>query len=217
MKRALILANGKPPSKRLFQQSFVSDDYFICADGGANTAARFGYTPNLIIGDLDSIEKQTLMVFSKVEVKKLKDQNSTDLEKALKAAIQKKCEEIIVLGATGGRLDHAIGNLSALAKFSNKTQITFIDDIGIFTAVNHSIEFDLPIGTVISLLPLSRCEGIVTKGLKWNLKNESLELSIRESTSNAVVTSPVSIKVKKGSLITFIAANKNNLIHYGNS
>ncbi len=207
MTHALILANGKPPSKRLFQKFFTSADWFICADGGANTAARFGYAPDLIIGDLDSIEKESLAVFSNANVRKLKDQNSTDLEKALIAAIREKNSEIVVLGATGGRLDHAIGNLSALAKFSRKAHITFIDNIGTFIAVNHSLEFSLPIGTIISLLPLSRCTGIVTKGLKWNLKNEALELGIRESTSNVVVSSPVNIKVKKGSLIAFIVTN----------
>ncbi|MGD0036716.1 MAG: thiamine diphosphokinase [Bacteroidota bacterium] len=201
----LILANGKPPSKRLFQKFLAAADRFLCADGGANTAARFGHAPDLIIGDLDSTEKETLAVFSHVDVKKLKDQNSTDLEKALTAAVRKKCKEIVVLGATGGRLDHAIGNLSALAKFSRKAHITFVDEIGIFIAVNHSLELSLPIGTIISLLPLSRCSGIVTKGLKWNLKNESLELGVRESTSNVIVSSPADIKVRKGSLIAFVA------------
>jgi thiamine pyrophosphokinase len=207
MKRALILANGKPPSKHLFQKYLASADWFICADGGANTAARFGCTPDLIIGDFDSIEKETLIVFSKVDVKKLKDQNSTDLEKALTAAILKKYKEIVVLGATGGRLDHAIGNLSALVKFSRKAHITFIDNMGKFIAANHSLKFNLPFGTIISLLPLSRCSGIVTKGLKWNLKNEALELGVRESTSNVVVSSLVSIKVKKGTLIIFVSNN----------
>ena len=208
MKHAIILANGKSPNKRLLKKFLPSADWFICADGGANTAVRFNCVPDLIIGDLDSIKKETLAVFSKVAVKKLKNQNSTDLEKAQTVAIRKKCYDIIVLGATGGRLDHAIGNLSALAKFSTKAHITFIDNAGKFFSVNHSIEFSLPRGTIISLLPLSRCSGIVTKGLRWNLKNESLELGVRESTSNVIISSPVNIKVKKGRLITF-AMTKN--------
>jgi thiamine pyrophosphokinase len=204
MKRALILANGKPPSKRLFHRYVASADWFVCADGGANTAARFGFTPDLIIGDLDSVEKETLAIFSKVAVKKLRDQNSTDLEKALTAVTRKKYKEIVVLGATGGRLDHAIGNLSALAKFSRKTHITFIDNTGRFVSIGRSETIDIPVGTTVSLLPLSRCSGIVTKGLKWNLKNESLELGVREATSNIVVSSPVNINLKKGTLIVFI-------------
>ena len=211
MSRALILANGKPPSKRLFHKYLASADWFICADGGANTAARFGCAPDLIIGDLDSTKKKTLAIFSNVNVKKLKDQNSTDLEKALTAAVQKKCKKIVVLGATGGRFDHAIGNMSALAKFSRKAHIIFIDNMGEFVTINHSLEFACPIGTIISLLPLSRCSGIVTKGLKWNLKNEPLELGVRESTSNVIVSSPATVKVKKGTLIAFVENNDYNL------
>jgi thiamine pyrophosphokinase len=204
MKRALILANGNPPSKRLFRKYLSSADCFICADGGANTAVRFDSIPHLIIGDFDSMQKETLHVFNKVVLKKLKDQNSTDLEKALTAAIRKKCSEIVVLGATGGRLDHAIGNLSALAKFSSKTDIKFIDDTGEYIPVGHALEITLPVGTTISLLPLSRCGGIVTTGLKWNLNNESLQLGIRESTSNSVISSQVTIKVRSGYLIAFV-------------
>ena len=204
MNQALILANGKPPGKHLLQKFLASCDWFVCADGGANIAARFHCTPDLIIGDLDSIKKETLSVFSNVEVKKLKSQNSTDLEKALTAVIQKKFKNIIVFGATGGRLDHALGNLSALAKFSHKAHITFIDNAGKFFPVNHSFEFHLPIGTIISLLPLSRCSGIVTKGLKWNLHHESPELGVRESTSNFNISSPVSIKVQKGQLVACV-------------
>jgi thiamine pyrophosphokinase len=204
MKRALILANGTPPGKRLFRKYRDSADWFICADGGANTAAHFDCVPDIIIGDLDSVKEKTLTFFSTVEVKKLKSQNSTDLEKALTIALRKKFKEIVVLGATGGRLDHAIGNLSALAKFSSQAHITYIDHTGKFFSVNHSLEYHCPIGTIISLLPLSRCSGIVTKGLKWNLNNESLELGVRESTSNVVISSPVNIKVRKGRLIAFV-------------
>ena len=204
MKRALILANGKPPSKRLFQKYLRSADCFICADGGANTAARFGSTPHLIIGDLDSVRTGTLIEFKKVKVKKLKDQNSTDLEKALTAALQNKCTEIVALGATGGRLDHAVGNLSALTKFSRRTNIKFADDTGEFLPVRHVFKAMLPVGTGISLLPLTSCSGIVTKGLKWNLKNQTLQLGIRESTSNITVLPQISVKVGSGSLIIFV-------------
>jgi thiamine pyrophosphokinase len=208
MKRALILANGKPPSKKLFKKYLPSADVFICADGGANTAARLKSKPHLIIGDLDSVSKETLHKFRDVEVKHLKGQNSTDLEKALAAAIRKRCSDIIVLGATGGRLDHAIGNISALSKYSRQAIIKFIDDSGELIPIIHALNLDVPIGTTISLLPISRCSGIVTKGLKWNLKNNSLQLGIRESTSNIVISSQVTIKVKRGNLIAFIIHNK---------
>jgi thiamine pyrophosphokinase len=203
-KSALILANGKPPSKRLFLKYFKLADLFICADGGANIAARFHCHPHLIIGDFDSITKKTLRKFRSSEIRRRNDQNSTDLEKAFTAALQNKCSTIVVLGATNGRLDHAIGNLSALAKFAHRAAISFVDDSCEIIPVVRAVNFDIPVGTTISLVPLSRCTGIVTKGLRWNLKNESLQLGIRESTSNIVLSPPVGIKVRKGNLAVFI-------------
>jgi thiamine pyrophosphokinase len=204
MKRALILANGKPPSKRLFKIYRSRADWFICADGGANTAARFGSIPHLIIGDLDSVHIGTLIAFSTVRVKKLKEQNSTDLEKALKEAVRKKCTEIVVLGATGGRLDHVVGNLSALVKYSRNISLKFVDDYGELLSIGHALKISLPLGTCISLVPLSRCSGIVTRGLKWILNNETLQLGVRESTSNVVTSSRVHIKVRSGDLLAFV-------------
>jgi len=204
IKRALILANGKPPGKRLFKKYSSQADLFICADGGANTAVNFDVVPDLIIGDFDSVQNETLRIFKKTKLQKLKGQNSTDLEKALTSAIQRKCNEIVVLGATGGRLDHAMGNLSALVKFSHKAAIKFIDDTGEFIYAGRKIILTAAIGTSISLLPLSRCSGIVTSGLKWDLKNEALQLGVRESTSNVAVESQVKIKVGNGDIIIYI-------------
>lgn len=204
MKRVLILANGTPPGKRLFKKIRANSDMMICADGGANIAARFDSTPDLIIGDLDSVTGDTLRKFHAVHVKQVKDQNSTDLEKALTAAIQTKCEDIIVLGAMGKRFDHAISNLGALEKFSKTVLIKFIDDSGVFIPVHRLLSLSLPVGTTISLLPLTSCKAVVTKGLKWNLNNGSLQFGVRESTRNVVVSSQVTIKVRNGSLIAYI-------------
>ncbi|MBI4429834.1 MAG: thiamine diphosphokinase [Ignavibacteriales bacterium] len=201
--RALVLANGKPPTKRLLAKLLKEADAFVCADGGANIAARYGLKPNLIIGDLDSIQAGTLKRFSRVPARRIADQNSTDVEKALSWAVRKGFQEIMVVGAAGHRLDHAIGNLSALAKFSRKAKITFIDDESELVGVGHSYEFDADPGTIVSLIPLSLCEGIVTKGLKWELRNESLKLGVRESTSNVVKSSPVSIMVRRGDLLLY--------------
>ena len=176
VKRALILANGTPPSKRLLQKHLATVDWFVCADGGANTAARFGCVPDLIIGDLDSVSKDTLSVFRNVEVKKLKDQNSTDLEKALKSVIRKNMKEIIVLGATGGRFDHAIGNMSALAKFSRQASITFIERSGRFISINRYCR--------IKVSPGHHHLAAATCTLQWNC-DQRIEMGIEQRVSRA--------------------------------
>jgi thiamine pyrophosphokinase len=200
---ALILANGEPPTKKLLKKLLTGSPFFVCADGGANTAARYGMKTSAIVGDLDSATANTLKMFRKVEIDKVVDDYSTDLEKTLAWVVDKGIHTITVAGATGGRLDHFVGNLSALVKFSNRAAITFIDDTGEWIFIDRSKDFLLPIGDTISLIPLSRCDGIVTKGLRWNLNFEALELGVRDATSNIVIESPIHISVAKGNLILF--------------
>jgi thiamine pyrophosphokinase len=209
MKHTLILANGTPPTKKLLLQHIQTSDYFVCADGGANIAAQFGVRPNFIIGDLDSIKSNTIKQFKSVPTQLIKDQYSTDLEKALTYVIRQKYTEIVVLGADGGRIDHSIGNLSALIKYSRKANISFVMKNGILLPVTRERVLDIPIGTIVSLIPLTLCEGIITSGLKWNLKNESLCLGKRESTSNLATSSPVKIQIRQGNLIVFVAKLKS--------
>ena len=200
---ALILANGEPPTKKLMKRLLAGSSLFVCADGGANTAARYGLKPSAIVGDLDSITAQALKALRNAEIHKVVDDYSTDLEKTLSWVIDKGFQTITVAGSAGGRLDHFIGNLSALVKFSNRAAITFVDDSGEWIFIDRSKNLGLPVGTTVSLIPLSHCDGIVTKGLRWNLNFESLELGVRDATSNIVVESPIHISVATGNMVLF--------------
>lgn len=205
---ALILANGHSPSKSLLNRHLADADVFVCADGGANAAAKLGVVPDLIIGDLDSILPATVKKFSGVTARRIADQNSTDLEKAFVWAQKNGYKEVRVLGATGGRLDHTVGNLSALVKFSRKLAVTFHDADGDIFVVGTERGFDVPAGTTVSLLPMTLCEGVMTRGLKWELRYESLALGQREGTSNLVVSSPVTVKLRRGDLLFFVASEQ---------
>lgn len=200
---AIILANGHPPAKGLLSRHLAEADVFVCADGGANAALKLGVTPDLVIGDLDSILPVTAKKFSTVTARRIADQNSTDLEKALAWVLRKGYREVRIFGATGGRLDHTVGNFSALIKFSRKLEVTLYDTDGELSAIGSERVFDVPVGTTISLLPLTLCEGIMTKGLKWELRYESLALGQREGTSNVVVAQPVTVKVRRGELLFY--------------
>ena len=74
--------------------------------------------------------------------------------------------------------------------------------------VDKRMTFESRIGSVVSLMPLGRCEGITTTGLEFPLHDESLELGVREGTSNTVISSPIEISVKKGSLLLFVVKSK---------
>jgi thiamine pyrophosphokinase len=202
-KTALIIANGDPPQKKRVVLLAKQAGAVICADGGANTALKMGIVPNAIVGDLDSIHAEALVKFRRVTIHEDGNDETTDLEKAIAWAIQSKFDRITVVGASGRRLDHTVGNLAVMPKFYPDAIITLVDDSGEVCYVGREHSFEAEKGDVVSLIPLSRCEGVFTRGLKYALEGEVLELGVREGTSNIVVTSPVSVKVKKGHLLLF--------------
>ncbi len=202
-RRALIIANGEPPKKQLLLSLANDASLVVCADGGANIALRFGLQPDAIVGDMDSIHAQAFVKFRKITIVEDHDDNTTDLEKAIRWVISQKIELITVVGATGKRLDHSVGNLGVLVKFHSDAQINFVDDRGELEFVGRELRFEAKKGTTVSLIPVTRCEGVTTIGLEYALKNECLELGVREGTSNKVTGSPVVITVEQGNLLLY--------------
>ncbi len=208
-KPALIIANGEPLQKRRLVLLAKQSGTVICADGGANAALKMGITPDAIVGDLDSVHTEVLVKFRRVAIHEDRNDETTDLEKAIAWAIQSSYDHITVVGASGKRLDHTVGNLGVLPKFYPDAIITLVDDNGELCYVGREYSFEARKGDVVSLIPLNRCEGVSTTGLKYPLDGEILELGVREGTSNVVTASPAGIKVKKGHLLLFKLANRS--------
>jgi thiamine pyrophosphokinase len=211
MKKALLLANGDAPSKSsikyLQKRGF---NFLICADGGANSAKKLNIIPNLIIGDLDSISENNEKYFSdKSEIIIISRQNDTDVEKALKYLIRKKFDEVILLGATGDRLDHSICNLGIVIKFFNKIKISILHEQSFLKAYVNDVELKTERNEIISLYGFDTSTKITSKGLKYPLKNISLPFGERESTSNVAISEVVYLKITGG--IIFVIRDLNTL------
>lgn len=204
MKEVLILCNGEPPVKELFQKYRAKADYFIAADGGGNIALQFDEKPDAVVGDLDSFRSSGQESF---EIIFRPDQETNDLEKALDLAQEEQATHVNILGATGLRLDQTLKNLSVLKQYNKKfKQLRIIDNYGDVRLIESPFEEDITVGTQISLFPLSgRVSGITTIGLKYPLKNEALENGVRDGSSNEVIKSPVKITHKQGDLLLFVA------------
>lgn len=200
---ALIVANGRPPSKTLLERESAQADVVIAADGGGNTCLSLGLTPDVIVGDMDSFEGNEP---DGVRIIRDSGQETNDLEKALEFAILEGVTSAHVLGATGMRLDHALKNLSVMSRFSTRlASLRFFDDSGWIKVLPRDWFIELSPGTTVSLFPLSgRVDGIVTHGLQWALNDEFLENGVRDGTSNRVVSSPVQIRHRSGILLIFV-------------
>lgn len=209
LKKCLIIANGKPPAKSVVM-SFIKNGYstIICADGGANSAKKIGVVPNFIVGDLDSISISTLKYFNlKSKIIKYKRQNDTDVEKSLKFAINKKFDEVILLGVTGDRLDHTICNLGIVLKFFDKIKISLVSEKSLLLPINKTTYFKSKTGETISLYAFDNKTKITSTGLKYKLINTALPFGVKESTSNVAVQNNIKLKVTDG--IVFVIRDFN--------
>ncbi len=206
--RALVICNGDVLSKEAIAPMLRKKPFVVCADGGANKARKLGIRPDIIIGDLDSISPATRKFYSNVKTIKVESQFSTDLEKALDYLVKYRYRSAVVVGAMGRRPDHSLSNFSILKKYRRRIRLVFSDSSCDIQIIDRRIAFESGIGSVVSLLPLGRCDGITTAGLEFPLHNESLELGVREGTSNRVISSPVKISVRKGNLLLFLVKPK---------
>lgn len=202
IKKCIILANGKPPSKRAIKY-FQNKNYFdlLCADGGGNTALSLNLSPKYIIGDFDSVSALTLKHYSQsTEMIKIKRQSDTDVEKCLKFAVRNHYSEIILMGVTGNRLDHTYNNLGILVKYFSKIDLAIVAENSFLRAYNkNTIIRTLP-GEVISIYGLNKSAKIKSVGLKYPLRNISLPFGIKDSTSNVSTDYEVVLKIKNGAI-----------------
>lgn len=217
MKKCIILANGFPIKKSIITQlSNIGYNKLICADGGANTAYKLKLKPDLIIGDLDSISARILKYYRyNTKVLRIKRQNDTDVEKALKYAIQNKYTETVITGIAGDRLDHIFCNLGISIKYSDKIKIRILYEKSILDVYEGKVELDCLHGETISIYGIDKNTRITSFGLKYNLKNTSLPFGVKESTSNIALSEKIKLDIKKGKI--FVIRNydllrKNGLL-----
>ena len=201
----ILFLNGEMPPLRVIRKFCLKGSYIICADGGANGLTGTKFVPDIILGDLDSLKPAVRRYFSgkNVEIRRIQDQETTDFEKALLYCIEMNLNNITVFGAVSSRPDHTINNFSVLKRYSKIMNIRFIDKEFEMYYVNKKTSFAYRKGHTVSLMPMPSAGGITTKGLKYKLQNESLELGTREGTLNVSTAKNISIEFRKGSLLLF--------------
>ncbi|MBE2226955.1 MAG: thiamine diphosphokinase [Ignavibacteria bacterium] len=207
LKTCIIVSNGKIYKKDLKHLLEINKPRraisIIACDGASDFLKSCGVIPDIIIGDLDSAKPDTLKYFSKKEViiKKVFDQNKNDLEKAIIYALSKKFKLINIVGFGGKRLDHTLNNLSILKKFHRKAKIRIYENGFVGEIIGKSAEFECKPGNVVSLIPLPKAAGVTTSGLKYSLKNGTLESGVREGALNEAMDKTFRISLLKGHLL----------------
>ncbi len=201
----LVVANGEPPSPALLQCLLKEHGRLVAVDGGLHICLRYGLEPDLLIGDFDSISKQTRSQLSKTLQIHTPDQGKSDLEKALEYLFQEGSDStlITVCGASGKRLDHTLTNICLLCRYPGK--VKFESDTEWSMALPPSYTFTSKKGQLLSLIPVSTsAQGVVTQGLKWELNGATLDKYF-VSISNVCLGDRVSITFASGNLVACFA------------
>lgn len=206
MPRIVIFANGRLPNPEAARSLLLPDDFLLGADGGTRHILALGLTPALVVGDLDSLDSETLKQLRGAGVKieeYPRDKNETDLELALDHARALDPTAILVVAALGERLDQTIGNLALLTDARLSTFDIRLDD-GVEQALfcRDRARVRGRSGDLVSLIPWGgEVQGVSTQGLKWELRDETLFPHKTRGISNELVDETASVQVRSGVLL----------------
>ena len=197
-KLAVLVANGQRPNHPKIMQILNDAEEIICVDNGYEIVQKLNIVPSVLIGDLDSVNLDS--VNQNVKVVKKENQNLSDLEKAFHYCIEKNVTKIYLIGSTGLRDDHNLANLMLITDFIEKLDITVLSDEYEINAIKGKMKFSCKKGTQISLISIDANNQVTTNGLKYNLNNEALRSS-SQGLSNLVTEDNFSIESAKPILL----------------
>lgn len=211
MVKAVIFAAGQVHDYERVRSLIGAPDLILCADGGVAHALALGLTPDLVLGDFDSVSSDLL---AELESRGLPlrrvpaEKDQTDTHLALAEAVRRGASEIILVGGTGDRVDHTLANLLVLPGLPASVTVTAIDAKNIIWLVRPGGRLAVAgkPGDYLSLLPLSpRVEGVVAEGVKWPLDGATLRWGESRGISNQLTEAEAFVAVRDGYLLVIAA------------
>ena len=191
--KVLMVASGQRPGRGLLLKRAEGTDYVVAIDGGLHALHDAGILPQLIVGDLDSVDQELVSQYRRMECEFLtarEEKNETDAMLALDEAVKRGATEIIFLGATGGRIDHLLSNLMLLKRaYEKKVQLTIEDDLQEIELYTGCFEICGQVGQTVSIIPVNEKAVVNASGLYYPLDELELRNDKPRGVSN-LFTSP---------------------------
>lgn len=206
--KAVIVCNGEVAGHESEVRWLTQASLIVAADGGLRHVLGLGFAPHAVVGDLDSAGGEGLAQLPPgTEVLAFpRDKDETDAELALRYAAGRGFRQVVFLGALGGRLDHALGNLFLLtravregleARIVDGSQEVYLLD----AAEAPKLELRGQPGDLVSLIPITETTGITTHGLKYPLRSEGLVTGSTRGISNEFVGDAAAVSCEGGSAL----------------
>ncbi len=219
--RAVIFANGELADLAVALAALQDGDWLIAADGGARHCRALGLTPDVVIGDFDSLPPGEFEALPEQGAElhlypRRKDK--TDLELALRHAVKGGAQDLLVLGALGLRWDQTLANLMLLTLPElASVRVRLADGNQQVTLIRGREVIEGRIGDTVSLIPLGgQARGVTTHGLEYPLANGILPFGSTLGLSNTLLGEQAVVEVREG-LVACVVISESTNPHSANS
>lgn len=214
--RILILTGGQLEEnflKQYLEEQKEAFSFIICADRGLEAADKVGLKVDGIVGDFDSLKQKELLkkyqaMETKVEIRSfVPEKDWTDTHLAIDFALEKNPKEIVILGATGTRVDHLLGNLNLLMMPAKKQIPAYIIDPWnkiylLYGETEYVIRKEKAYGRYVSVIPFTpMAEHVTLEGFKYPLRDVTMTMGNSLGISNEIVDKTAKIKLNSGYLL----------------
>lgn len=196
---AVVLANGEYPIHPIPLQVLTDAPYIVCCDGGADEYIAHGHRPDLIVGDGDSLSAINRKLYADLLLC-IDDQETNDQTKAIDYLRQQGKQRIAIVGATGKREDHTIGNISLLMEYMRMgMEVRMFTDYGMFIPCRDTHAFSCRPGQQVSIFNFT-AHHLRSEGLRYPIYDFT---TWWQGTLNCTITDSFSIYAE-GEYLLFI-------------
>ncbi len=206
MSRCVLVAAGELHDYERARGFLREDDFFVFCDGGLEHAGGLCVEPDVIVGDFDSCKADVIAAWQDhCEIVRLpREKDDTDTLFAVKLALERGYNDFLLLGAMGGRFDHALGNISILLYLEGLgKKAVLIDDYSIMQIAGSKpllIEANCSYFSVLTVA--GDVSGVTIKNAKYPLENASLSADFQLGISNEVLPGKVAeVSVEHGRVL----------------
>jgi thiamine pyrophosphokinase len=218
-KHIVILADGSFPQTAYPLSLLHKADAIICCDGSILKLLKYtNLQADYIVGDMDTLDEENKRRFKDI-IRHNPDQQTNDQTKAFHFALTLNPSRISILGSTGGREDHTLGNISLLADYTREVEylpfepaIELVTDHGVFNAYSGSCTIESAPGQQVSIFAFDPTLKIKSAGLKYPTDSVTFDLWWK-ATLNESLSDKFSLELSHPSRILVFRLNKEHTNH----
>ena len=205
-----VFLNGEYGDEDFYLRQFAAAHEVVAADGGYAFLRRHGLRPRLLVGDFDSLDAALVAEARAAGVEVAEHpvrKDETDGELAVAQAVGRWPDEIVLLGALGGALDHLLGHVCILRGLAAQGRAGRIASPGLAATVVQApatLQLGAAVGARVSLVALSSGVVLTLRGLEYALTDEPLPADVCRGIGNRVAEAGARIELSGGQVLALV-------------